>query len=132
MSKSARLAVLVATVGLLAAGCASIETTTRLNGQKLTTGDAAPVAHVYGSSWGLYVLSKFPIVTGDYDSLTGFAFFKDTVKPNYVVDLVTRKGKELNATRVVDLQSSWSSMWIGMILPILTYESAEASGNAVR
>jgi len=132
MTGSKALAGAVGIVALLAAGCASINTTTNLSGRKLTADGAVPVAHVYATTWGVYILSRIPIAAGDYDSPIGFTMFRDTVKPKYVADLVTRQCKELDAPRAVDLQTSWSSTWIGLLLPILTYESAEASANAVR
>ncbi|MHB9138253.1 MAG: hypothetical protein ACYC4Q_02500 [Victivallaceae bacterium] len=110
-------------------GCSSIQTAEEMNGQKISA-SGSNVAHVHGSSWGLYCLS-IPLISGDTSKIGSVAWGKDTVNVNAVTSMVTEKSKTLGATSTLDLQSATSSFWI-MPTFVLFIKSVEVSGNAVK
>jgi uncharacterized protein YceK len=119
---------LVAVAGMLA-GCATVQTATRFNGQQVTEANATPVAHVNAKNWGIYLLS-IPLITGDPE--TGVpTVLKDTVNVDTAVHMVTAESQQLDATRTTDITSSRQSIWIAPFL-VLFYQSVQASGNATR
>ncbi len=132
MVKRLSLVLTLAAVGALVTGCGSVTVTRQLNGQKLTSDTATPIAHVNGSTWGLYFLPMFPLITGD--AVTGkTVFINDTVTLDNAVNAVTAKSKSLGATATTDLVSSQSSIWIPIPPLFFTWiKSVEVSGNAVK
>jgi uncharacterized protein YceK len=124
-------ALLVVALGILVTGCASIQTATSLNDQRITADASTPVAHVYGSNWGIYFLLYVPLLTGDTAKHGTIAVGRDTVSVAAAVDMVTRKSKELGVTRTTDIQSSSTSVWI-IPLPVFWYKSVQVSGNATK
>lgn len=131
MGRTRLAAVLAVSVGILAAGCASVHTATQLNDQRITTDASTPVAHVHGSNWGIYFLAHAPVLAGDTAKHGIIAIAEDTVTVADAVDMVTRKCKELGATKTTDLQSSTTSVWI-IPFPIFWYKSVQVSGNATK
>lgn len=131
--KSKVVAVMVSLViTAMVSGCATMSTAGKLNGQKLTSTET-PVAHLNGSTWGIYWLPTFPILTGSTDKPGKVAAFKDTVTVESVVDMTTAKSKELGATKTTDLQSSTTSILVFPVPPfLLWYKSVQVSGNAVK
>jgi hypothetical protein len=119
--------VLVALLAVGLAGCASMSTGDRLNGQKLN--DDTPVAHLNAGNWGFYFL-WFGVITGDASTPSGgIALLDDSVNVPDMVDMVTMGAKEKGASKVVDLTSTYSSFWIP---PFFFIKSCEVSGNAVK
>lgn len=131
MSRGHVAAVLVVSLAILTTGCASIQTATNFNDQKTTTDTSTPVAHVYGSNWGIYFLAYVPLLSGDTAKQGTIAAGRNTVSVAAAVDMVTRKSKQLGATKTTDLQSSTASVWI-VPFPLLWYKSVQVSGNATR
>lgn len=131
--KSALLSVALA-AGVLMTGCASVNTATSLNSQKLTVAGGDDVAHVNGCNWGIYLLPIFPILTGDPENPgTGMMGFKDNVTVNDVVNMVTKKSAEMGASKTVDLTSNATSIWFPIPPLFLTwYKEVEVSGNAIK
>ena len=120
----------LAVAALLAAGCAGVNTGTKLNGMGLTADSSAPIVHLNASSWGIYLLPIFPLLTGDTTSTAGgMAVGFDSCRVEPVVDMITRAAKEKGAGKLTDLQSGCTSIWIP---PFFWYKSVEASGNAVK
>jgi len=119
-------------VGVLLTGCASVNTGTSLNGQKLTTDGGEPVAHINGCNWGIYFLPVFPLLTGDPETPgSGMMGFKDNVTVNDVVDMVTKKSASMGASKTVDLTSDASTMIVWPMPPLFLKE-VEVSGNAIK
>ncbi|HPN83901.1 MAG TPA: hypothetical protein PK821_01065 [Victivallales bacterium] len=130
MKKMAFLVVCAVAI-IAVAGCASMQTATTLNDQKISAADAN-VAHINGDNWGVYVL-WFPILTGDTSKPGSIAIMKDTVNVPSVVDMVTNKSKEHGGTKTLDLVSSRSSMPVfWFIIPIVSLKFVEVSGNSVK
>lgn len=119
-------------VATMVSGCASVNPGMKLNGQMLTPSDK-PVAHLNASTWGIYWLPMFPVMTGSTDKPGKSSFFKDTVTVENVVDMATAKSKELGATKTTDLQSHTTSILVFPVPPfLLWYKAVEVSGNAVK
>ncbi|HOK04803.1 MAG TPA: hypothetical protein P5105_04395 [Victivallales bacterium] len=129
MKKMMFVAACVAAV-LAITGCASMQVATTLNDQKIASTENN-VSHINGDNWGVYLL-WLPILTGDTAKPGSIAVMKDTVNVPSVVDMVTKKGKEQGATKVLDLVSSRSSIPVfWFIIPIVSVKFVEVSGNAV-
>ena len=121
----------VALLALALTGCASIDTGTKLNEMDLAA-SGTDVAHINASSWGIYFLPMFPLLTGDTSSTAGgMAVLSDTCNVESVVDMATKKAKELKGDGLYDLQSDRTSF---PIIPpfIIMYKSVQVSGNVVR
>ena len=109
------------------AGCSSIDTGTSLNGEKLTVPDSTNVAHLNGNSWGIYIFS-LPLFAGSTSHPGTCAIFKDTIQVDNIVSMITKKAKDLGATKVTDLQTHRDSTWY----ILFSYKEIEVSGNAVK
>lgn len=122
--------VLAATVVLAGfTACSSVETAPQLNNLKLTTNpNVTSVAHLNGQVWGVYFLNLLPLFTGNTAKVGQCVVFKDTVKVENAVRMVTKKASSLDATTVTDLQSSRSDFWL---FPF-TVKTVDVSGNAVK
>lgn len=131
MLKRTALVLMFAAVGVMLAGCGSVTVTKELNGQQLTAGAAAPIAHVNGKCWGLYFLPIFPLITGDAQE-GGMKFLHDTVTLDNVVGAVTKESKDQGASKTTDLTSTTSSMWIPTPLILTWIKSVQVSGNAIK
>jgi hypothetical protein len=113
------------------AGCASMQTATVLNDQKISAVDTN-VAHINGDNWGVYFL-WIPILTGDTSKIGSVAVMKDTVNVSSVVDMVTKKSKEDGGAKTLDLVSSRSSLPVfWFIIPIVSLKFVEVSANSVK
>ena len=111
-------------------GCSSVQVATKFNDQKLTLASNAEVAHLNGSTWGLYILS-IPVLTGSTAKPDNMVFGEDSVNVPSVVDMVTAKSKALGGKEVVDMTSSTSSLWIAPLF-VVFIKSVEVSGNSVK
>jgi len=113
------------------AGCASVDVGKTFNDQRISEERYNGVAHLNGDCWGIYLLSIIPLITGDTSSNGNvIAILQDTVNVDSVTDMVTRKSKELGATRTIDLVSQRSSFWLGFLF-VFWYKDCQVSGNAV-
>ncbi|HNX52668.1 MAG TPA: hypothetical protein PLD51_02095 [Pontiellaceae bacterium] len=116
----------------LLSGCASVQTSKNLNGQKI---DAAgtPVAHIHAKNSGYYLLG-IPLIAGQTEagSVGKIGLGKDTVNVSSMVDVVTRESKALGGTKTVDLSSRVDSMPMLPIPFVFTIESVQVSGNSVK
>ncbi len=131
--KALLLAMAVLAVAVVS-GCASVQVTEQadLSGMKLTPTEE-PIAHINAQNWGFYFLSV-PLITGSAENPGKMAFFsEDSVTVPKTVNVLTKKAKELNATKVTAIASDRSSLMIPIPIPFLFYmKSTNASGNAVR
>ena len=121
------LAAAVMVAGLTA--CSSVETAPQLNNVNLTAnGNVTSLAHLNGQVWGVYFLNLLPLFSGNTSKVGQCVVFKDTVKVEYAVRMLTSKAANLDATAVTDLTSLKSSFWI---FPF-TFKTINVSGNAVK
>jgi len=121
---------IAALAAVVITGCSSVQVATKLNDQKLTLASNPEVAHLNGSTWGLYILSA-PVLTGSTAKPDNMAFGEDTVNVSSVVDMVTAKSKALGGKEVVDMTSSASSFWVAPLF-IVFIKSVEVSGNSIK
>jgi hypothetical protein len=131
--KKLMIGVLAAGVSIaLLSGCASVQTSKNLNGQKI---DAAgtPVAHINANNSGYYLL-WIPLIAGQTEagSVGKIGFGKDTVNVECMVDVVTRESNLRGATKTLDLTSHVSSIPMLPIPFLFKIKSVEVSGNAVK
>ncbi|MBM4049556.1 MAG: hypothetical protein FJ279_31055 [Planctomycetes bacterium] len=127
-----RMIMLGLNVALAAAlvGCASVDTATKFNDLNLITPGPKPVAHVNGSCWGFYVLNFIPIVSGSTDSPGWPTIFSDTAAVEPVVDMTTRKARQMGASSFRDLHSHKVSI---PIVPLFIWiKSCEVSATGAR
>ena len=111
-------------------GCASVDCGSSFSGMELTADGAAPVAHVNGSCWGVYFLPMIPLLTGDTTNPgKAVTVVSDTVRVEPVVEMVTAEAKARGATKVIDLQSHRTGLYIP---PVFWFKACQASGNAVK
>lgn len=98
----------VAAVGLLFAGCASVEAVQNpnLNGENISL-SGTPVAHLNAQNWGIYLFS-IPLLTGSTDAVGSIAVLQDTVNVDSMIPVITAKSKELKASQTLDLASQYS------------------------
>ena len=118
-------------VGLLLAGCASVNVARDLNNQKLTATGETPIAHMSGDVYGYYLFGIWPLVTGDPANSKRMAWFRDTVTETAAVGMVTKKSQELGATKTTDLTSLTDSTGIKTLF-LVWYYDVQVSGNAVK
>lgn len=109
------------------AGCSSVDTGTSLNGIKLTNPETTNVAHINGYTWGIYFFG-LPLFAGSTSHPGTCAVFKDTVQVDNITSMLTKKAKDLGATKLVDLSSKRGGTWF----ILFSYKDIEASGNAVK
>lgn len=117
----------VAAVGLLFAGCVSVEAVQKpnLNGEDISA-SGTPVAHLNAQNWGFYLFS-LPLLTGSTEAVGSIAVLQDTVNVESMVPVVTAKSKELKARRTLDLASQFSITGF-----IIYTRSINVSANAVK
>ena len=116
----------------LLSGCASVQTSKNLNGQKIDA-TGSPIAHIYAENCGYYLL-WIPLITGQTEKGTvgKIGFGKDTVRVEDMVDVVTRESSARGATKTLDLVSETGS-WPMLPIPFLfKIKTVQVSGNAVK
>lgn len=119
------------------AGCASVDCGAEFNDLKVGAAGAEPVAHINGHCCGLYFLPFVPLLTGDPSkpvpediekSGGGVLVLQDSVRVEPVVDMVTRKAKQLGATKVAHLESRRSST----CLLLFWFKTCQVSATVVK
>ena len=125
--KKIMLFVSAVAVGLLFAGCVSVEAVqgSDLNGEGIAN-TGTPVAHINAQNWGIYLFS-IPLLTGATDTPGSIAVLKDTVNVESMIPVVTARSRALKATKTLDLASQFSVSGF-----IFYTRSINVSANAVR
>lgn len=115
---------------MLISSCATYQVSTDFNGQKVE-GGAVPVAYIHAKTYGYYLFNVVPLISGDCEKIGSTSWFTDNVNPENSIDLLTKKSKELGATNVTDISSTYRTS--GMYtLWIFWYRGAQSSGTAVK
>ena len=121
------LAAAVLVAGLTA--CSSVETASNLNNVSLSVnGNDTTIAHLNGEVWGVYLVNLLPLFTGNTAKVGRCEVFKDTVKVENAVRMVTKKAANLDATRLTDVVSTRNCYWL---FPF-AIKVVEVSGNAIK
>ena len=129
MIKKAAMIFAAAVMAVGITACSSVETATNLNNVNLSAnGSDTTLAHLNGEVWGVYLLNLLPLFTGSTSKPGNCEAFRDTVKVENAVRMITKKAANLDATRLTDLYSLKSSLWI---FPF-TVKAVDVSGNAVK
>ena len=126
---------------MLLAGCYSMDvaTTAQFRNNRILGIDSQPVGHVVVSNYGWYLFDMFPLVCGnpDQDSAFAWTFFDDQVTPNAVHDDLTRFAAR-NKCEVTDLNFYRDSTcmlpipYVNTTFGILWYREIQVSGVFVR
>ena len=117
------------TLSVLFTACSSVTTGTNLHDMKLSeSNELQTIAHLNGDVWGIYLFGILPLFTGSTATPGSCAVFKDTVRLDNAVSMLSRKAAALEATRVTDLSSATSSTWLFLI----SMKSVQVSGNALK
>lgn len=121
----------VAGAALLFSGCSTVQTGSQFNGQRIST-STSDVAHVSAFASGFYFL-WIPLITGSAENPGSITFGEDSCKTLPLTQAITKKSKELNATKTIDVVSTQDSTMLLFPIPFLFFwKSAQVSGNAVR
>ncbi len=122
-------AAMAVTLSVLFTACSSVTTGTNLHDMKLSeSNELQTIAHLNGDVWGIYLFGILPLFTGSTATPGSCAVFKDTVRLDNAVSMLSRKAAALEATRVTDLSSATSSTWLFLI----SMKSVQVSGNALK
>lgn len=122
-------AAMAVTLSVLFTACSSVTTGTNLHDMKLSeSNDLQTIAHLNGDVWGIYLFGILPLFTGSTATPGSCAVFKDTVRLDNAVSMLTKKAAALDASRVTDLSSATSSAWLFLI----SMKSVQVSGNALK
>lgn len=122
-------AAMAVTLSVLFTACSSVTTGTNLHDMKLSeSNDLQTIAHLNGDVWGIYLFGILPLFTGSTATPGSCAVFKDTVRLDNAVSMLSKKAAALEATRVTDLSSATSSSWLFLI----SLKSVQVSGNALK
>lgn len=129
MMKKVFAAAMAVTLSVLFTACSSVTTGTNLHDMKLSeSNELQTIAHLNGDVWGIYLFGILPLFTGSSATPGSCAVFKDTVRLDNAVSMLSRKAAALEATRVTDLSSATSSTWLFLI----SMKSVQVSGNALK
>lgn len=124
--------IMVLAAAVLVAGfsaCSSVETATNLNNVNLSAnGGDTTIAHLNGKVWGVYFVNLLPLFTGSTSKTGQCEVFRDTVKVENAVRMITKKAANIDATRLTDLASERSSFWL---FPFVI-RTVDVSGNAIK
>ncbi len=122
-------AAMAVTLSVLFTACSSVSTGTNLHDMKLSeSNDLETIAHLNGDVWGVYLFGILPLFTGSTATPGTCAVFKDTVRIDNAVSMLSKKAADLEASRVTDLSSATSSSWLFLI----SLKSVQVSGNALK
>lgn len=118
-----------AALALAFTACSSVRTGTNLHEIKLTeTDNVQTIAHMHADVWGVYLFGILPLFTGSTTTPGACAVFKDTVRLDNAVSMITKKAVNLDASRLLSLTSESTCVW----LLIVSVKDVQVSGNAVR
>ena len=122
-----------AAAGLLLSGCTFLEAAPKFNGLPVSeTAVNPPAVHLNVSMSGFYLFHCIPIATGSVGSVGKWAIFKDTVRVEHAVSVLTREARtQFGCTRVYDLNSRVGGTFVPLVYSFKTVEvSATADKSA--
>lgn len=129
MARKFFMMAMAAALAVVFTACSSIMPGTTVHGMKLSDSDVTTVpVHLNGEIWGIYLFGLLPLMAGSSTSPGSSTVFKDTVRVDNAVSMLTKRAKEMDANRVNDLTTYRSSMWFF----IFSYKAVQVSGNALK
>ena len=111
---------------LVLVGCASVQTAQKLNDQKLTTGSEQSITNINVNNWGFFIF-YLPIASGDLENIGSVKWFRDTLSSESVIEVATKKAKDMGATKSVDMVSMVTPVYF-----IFGVKQVQVSLNAVK
>ena len=118
-----------AALALAFTACSSVRTGTNLHDMKLTeTDNVQTIAHMHADVWGVYLFGLLPLFTGSTTTPGACAIFKDTVRLDNTISMLTKRAMNLEATRLLSLTSETTCVW----LFVVSIKDVQASANAVK
>lgn len=131
MLKKTMVLTAVAAAALLIGGCSTVQTSSAFKDQKITNA-GTDVAHITSYASGFYFL-WFPIITGSAENPGSTVFGENSCNVTALTSAVTKKSKELGASKTVDLVSTQASNTLPIPIPFLfSFKTAQVSCNAVK
>ena len=129
MARKFFMMAMAAALAVVLTACSSIMHGTTVHGMKLSDSDVTTVpVHLNGEIWGIYLFGLLPLMAGSSTSPGSSTVFKDTVRVDNAVSMLTKRAKEMDANRVNDLTTYRSSMWFFLF----SYKAVQVSGNALK
>ena len=129
MAKKFFMAAMAAVLAVTFTACSSISTGTTVHGMKLSDSDVTTVpVHVNGEIWGVYLFGILPLMTGSSAAPGSMTLFKDTVRVDNAVSMLTKRAKDMEANRVNDVTSFKTSTW----LLLFAVKEVQVSGKALK
>jgi hypothetical protein len=116
---------------LVFSGCSSLETTKNFNGMDVTARRTQPIAHINARVNGVFLFDALPFFCGSVNHVDKVAAFVNTVSLNNTMGLVSREARGLGATKLVNVQSYYESIWMWYTL-IFWYRQMQVSATAVK
>ena len=83
---------------------------------------------MHADVWGVYRVGLLPLFTGSTSTPGACAIFKDTVRLDNAVSMMTKRAANLEATRILSLTSESTCVW----LLLVSVKDIQLSGNAVK
>ena len=97
MMKKVFAAAMAVTLSVLFTACSSVTTGTNLHDMKLSeSNDLQTIAHLNGDVWGIYLFGILPLFTGSTATPGSCAVFKDTVRLDNAVSMLSKKAAALD------------------------------------
>ncbi len=127
-----KMMVAAAAAALVAfSGCTTVDVSRKFNALSVGEGNKRPTTHISARMNGWYLFGFLPLFTGSARTPGCSAIFRDTVSVDNLVLLMTATARSNQGVRVLDLQTSESSSFVPMGLPLLEIRRVEGSCNAV-
>lgn len=122
---------IAAAAGILLSGCTFLDAAPKFNGLPVSElAGNPPTVHLNVSMTGFYLFHFIPIATGSVGSVGKWAIFKDTVKVEHAVSVLTREARtQFDCTRIYDLQSRTSSSFVPLLY---SFKTVEVSATAAK
>lgn len=111
-------------------GCTSVQSTQKFNGLGLGKSDEKSVCLTHVTMTGYYLFG-LPLLTGSAAEDGKCAIFKDTLRTDRAVSLLTREVKSKGAARVDDVTVHYAAVPVA-IFPFMEKRIFQVSGVGVR
>ena len=111
-------------------GCTSVQSTQKFNGLGLGKSDEKAVCMTHVTMTGYYIFG-LPLLTGSAAEDGKSSLFKDNLRTDRAISLLTREAKSKGAARVDDVAVHFASAPV-FFFPFMEKRTYQASGVGVR
>lgn len=121
----------VAAVGslLLLTGCTTVSVSEKFSALSAGESNKRPVKHINVSMSGCYLFGFVPLFTGSARTSGACAVFKNTMKMDNLVLLMSDTARKQGGVRLLDMQTSASSNFL--LFPLIQFRGLSGSCNTV-